>query len=178
MERRLADLAEQARRDREAVRALTDAVAAAERDRAKLEAKATQLAARCRDLTRQHAEEEALNTALSDNLRALRELDVRTIVDASPPCPDTSCVYVCVCGWVCVGVGVGGCGWVGGCQAEKERAMADLQEQLRDVLLHMDTQRQVEASPRRDEIAAGQLVVAPAPDPPPGPSNRGGRRRR
>ena len=77
LERRLVEAVEQARDDREAVRALSDRLLAADRERAKLEARLAHLTAKHRELSRQHEDDAALNAALDRNLTALKEQDVR-----------------------------------------------------------------------------------------------------
>ena len=41
----------------------------------------------------------------------------------------------------------------------------DLEEQLRDVMFYLETQKHVEQSPHRDEIVGGQIVVQPETSP-------------
>ena len=44
-------------------------------------------------------------------------------------------------------------------EAEKERRIADLEEQVKDLMFYMDTQSKVEASGLKDEIQEGQIVI-------------------
>ena len=50
-------------------------------------------------------------------------------------------------------------------QAAKGAKIADLEEQLRDVMFYLETQKHVEQSPHRDEIVGGQIVVQPETPP-------------
>ncbi|ORX88710.1 zf-UBP-domain-containing protein [Basidiobolus meristosporus CBS 931.73] len=63
--------------------------------------------------------------------------------------------------------------------AEKDRTIADLQEQVRDLMFFLDTQQKIQQSP---ELAEGTLLIEPNPNPNPnpGPADKGkkGRRRR
>lgn len=45
----------------------------------------------------------------------------------------------------------------------KESEVRDLQEQVRDFMFYFEAQKQIENSANRDEIAAGQIVIAPSP---------------
>lgn len=45
----------------------------------------------------------------------------------------------------------------------KESELKDLQEQVRDFMFYFEAQKQIENSANRDEIAAGQIVIAPSP---------------
>ncbi|XP_011134904.1 BRCA1-associated protein isoform X2 [Harpegnathos saltator] len=45
----------------------------------------------------------------------------------------------------------------------KETEIADLKEQVRDLMFFLDAQNQIEKSVDRDEIAAGRIVVPPSP---------------
>ena len=44
-------------------------------------------------------------------------------------------------------------------EAEKERRIADLEEQVKDLMFYMDTQSKVEASGLKDEIQEGLIVI-------------------
>ena len=83
-------------------------------------------------------------------------------------------------GCVVVMVGDACMGW----QAQKARTIADLEDQLRDIMFYMDSQRRVAESPHRDEIADGQIIVPAGESPAPTaagstpPSSRSSRRRR
>jgi len=77
LERRLNELSEQTRHDREAMQTVNEKLALAERDRTKLEAKYNQLATKYRDLAKQHQEEVSLHAALQQNYALLKEQDVR-----------------------------------------------------------------------------------------------------
>lgn len=60
--------------------------------------------------------------------------------------------------------------------ANKEGQIAELQEQLRDVMFYLETQQQIDRMPAdtRQEIQEGQINIAAAPAPPqPGPSAYG-----
>ncbi|XP_020282126.1 BRCA1-associated protein [Pseudomyrmex gracilis] len=45
----------------------------------------------------------------------------------------------------------------------KETEIADLKEQIRDLMFFLDAQKQIENSTDREEIAAGQIVIPPSP---------------
>lgn len=60
--------------------------------------------------------------------------------------------------------------------ANKEGQIAELQEQLRDVMFYLETQQQIDRMPAdtRQEIQEGQINIATAPAAPqPGPSAHG-----
>ncbi|XP_026888079.2 BRCA1-associated protein [Electrophorus electricus] len=60
--------------------------------------------------------------------------------------------------------------------AQKDVQIAELQEQLRDIMFYLETQQQINQMPAdaRQEIQEGQINIAAAPIPPqPGPSNLG-----
>ncbi|KAF9111061.1 hypothetical protein BGX27_005460 [Mortierella sp. AM989] len=60
---------------------------------------------------------------------------------------------------------------------EKEAEIQELQEQVRDMMIYLDTQQKVEASPMKDELVNGTIgVVAPPTSSSPSPS--GGHTRR
>lgn len=48
-------------------------------------------------------------------------------------------------------------------QAEKERELAEVQEQLRDVMFYMQAQSEIANSEMKDEIAGGSVIV-PEPE--------------
>jgi len=45
----------------------------------------------------------------------------------------------------------------------KEEEIADLKEQIRDLMFFLDAQKQIKESDDRDEIAAGRIVIPPNP---------------
>lgn len=57
----------------------------------------------------------------------------------------------------------------------KDKELADVKEQLQDVMFFLEAQKQIEASADRDEIAEGRIVIGEAPQP---TNTRNGRRRR
>ncbi|GLH00281.1 BRCA1-associated protein [Gryllus bimaculatus] len=62
-------------------------------------------------------------------------------------------------------------------RASKDKELADVKEQLQDVMFFLEAQKQIEASADRDEIAEGRIVIAEAPQQNAKPG-RGGRRRK
>jgi len=44
-------------------------------------------------------------------------------------------------------------------QEEKAKKIADLEEQLRDLMFYLETQQRVENSPNKAEIQQGQVIV-------------------
>lgn len=46
-------------------------------------------------------------------------------------------------------------------KSAKETEIADLKEQIRDLMFFLDAQKQIEESTDREEIAAGQIVIPP-----------------
>lgn len=62
----------------------------------------------------------------------------------------------------------------------KDGVIAELQEQLRDVMFYLETQQQIEGLPpeTRTEIQEGHLNIGAAATPAPGPSTAIGRGRR
>lgn len=45
----------------------------------------------------------------------------------------------------------------------KEAEIADLKEQIRDLMFFLDAQKQIEKSVDREEIATGRIVIPPSP---------------
>ncbi|KAG0328928.1 hypothetical protein BGZ99_004002 [Dissophora globulifera] len=54
---------------------------------------------------------------------------------------------------------------------EKEADIQDLQDQVRDIMIYLDTQQKVEASPMKDELVNGTVAVATPPTPAGGSSS-------
>ncbi|KAI1304861.1 hypothetical protein EDD11_005063 [Mortierella claussenii] len=61
---------------------------------------------------------------------------------------------------------------------EKEAQIEDLQEQVRDMMIYLDTQQKIEASSLKDEIVNGTIEIGAAPTPSSTSSPTGGQNRR
>ena len=167
LEKRVRESADEAAQLRQANQAAQERLVATEGARAKLDARLAQVMVRQRALGKQHDEDAALYKALDASYRAVVNADVRAVWDEPRRRPSW------LTGRHPMRVGVGG----RPLQAAKARKIVDLEEQVHDLMFYLGTQKTVAASPHRDEIQEGQIVVPAAspPTPPAGTSRRGRR---
>lgn len=64
------------------------------------------------------------------------------------------------------------------CRIDKDKELADVREQLRDVMFFLEAQKQISESADRDEIAEGRIVIGESPQPSPIATRSGRKDRR
>ncbi|PNF20905.1 BRCA1-associated protein [Cryptotermes secundus] len=64
------------------------------------------------------------------------------------------------------------------CRIDKDKELADVREQLRDVMFFLEAQKQISESADRDEIAEGRIVIGESAQPSPTPTGSGRKDRR